>query len=211
MMAYRKTADKMITETHIQRKLYTHLQNSSQLLCPNVYIGRWEADLLQVTKSGYLREFEIKISRSDLKNDAKKDALYATGKETVTLYNGHPFERAVYGKRTKYDVLQAGERVTEFYYVVPEGMVKPSDLPDWAGLWWVGEHITQYGTRHYTLIEVRRAKRLNRVTVSEKVKAEMLKSCYYRYWRLWLEKRRPKKTARHRAQNENQLQLSIEP
>ena len=44
------------------------------LIVPNVYWGMnmHECDLLMVSKAGYCTEIEIKVSRADLKNDAKK-------------------------------------------------------------------------------------------------------------------------------------------
>jgi hypothetical protein len=35
-------------------------------------IYRWEADLLSVTKAGFVHEFEVKISKSDYREDFKK-------------------------------------------------------------------------------------------------------------------------------------------
>ena len=47
---------------------------SINLIVPNVHWGMnmHECDLLMVSKAGYCTEIEIKISRADLKNDAKK-------------------------------------------------------------------------------------------------------------------------------------------
>lgn len=82
---------------------------------PNLYLGKWEADILEITKSGYLYEFEVKISRKDFKIDAEKVESY--GK-----------------RRRKYDVLKAGERVNYFSYIVPDGLISPEEVPEWAGL-----------------------------------------------------------------------------
>lgn len=54
--------------------LSTYLDYRVNLIVPNVYWGMnvHECDLLVVSKAGYLTEIEIKVSRSDLKADAKK-------------------------------------------------------------------------------------------------------------------------------------------
>lgn len=76
---------------------------------PNIYFGPWEADLLEITRAGYLYEYEIKISRHDYRKEKS-------------------------GKGRKYDDLISGRRVNYFSYIVPEGLVDPEEIPDWAGL-----------------------------------------------------------------------------
>lgn len=44
-------------------------ERRSNLVFPNIYIGSWEADILEITKSGYTYEYEVKISKSDFKAD----------------------------------------------------------------------------------------------------------------------------------------------
>jgi|SRR3972149_2314134 len=46
--------------------------------------GTWESDLVSVTKSGLLHEFEIKISRSDFKKDADKYKHHHIGKDSYS-------------------------------------------------------------------------------------------------------------------------------
>lgn len=81
---------------------------SQNRVYPNIYLGKWEADILEITKAGYLYEFEVKISRRDFALDSAKGR--------------------------KYEVLEAGERVNYFSYIVPEGLISPEEVPDWAGL-----------------------------------------------------------------------------
>lgn len=75
---------------------------------PNVFVGAWEADLLEVTRSNLTYEYEVKVSRCDFHKDGKKE-----GK----------FDNIISGKRTNY-----------FYYIVPDGLVKPEEVPEFAGL-----------------------------------------------------------------------------
>lgn len=108
----RETSAETIINGYCDRILRDKTQNR---VYPNLYLGKWEADILEITKSGYLYEFEVKISRKDFKIDAEKVESY--GK-----------------RRRKYDVLKAGERVNYFSYIVPDGLISPEEVPEWAGL-----------------------------------------------------------------------------
>jgi hypothetical protein len=78
----------------------------------------FEADLLSVTKSGYATCVEIKISKSDLKNDSKKAQI----NESISDINGGS---KFWFKNFKY-----------FYYAVPEHLVDFAikKIPEFAGL-----------------------------------------------------------------------------
>ena len=39
---------------------------------PNIFVGKWEADLLEVTRSRLTYEYEVKVSRCDFHKDKKK-------------------------------------------------------------------------------------------------------------------------------------------
>ena len=92
-------------------------ERTSTRVYPNIYIDRWEADILEITKAGYQYEYEVKISRRDFKIDAEKVERNWTGPG-----------------RKKYDVLRSGERVNYFSFIVPEGLISPEEVPEWAGL-----------------------------------------------------------------------------
>jgi len=70
----------------------------------NAFIYGWECDYWAMTTSGKTREFEIKISRSDFKNDAKK---------------------------SKHGSLDGANF---FYYVCPEGLIKKDEIDKNYGL-----------------------------------------------------------------------------
>jgi hypothetical protein len=69
----------------------------------------WECDVLAVTKFGYAVEYELKISRSDFKADFKKP------------------------KHKLFNKGQGG-MISKFWFVVPQGLVKKSEVPAYAGL-----------------------------------------------------------------------------
>lgn len=90
-----------VVRTRRQNKVY-----------PNTYICSWECDILEVTKAGYIYEYEVKVSRADFKADKLKQK---------------------HGEN-KYDALKAGKRVNYFSYVCPKGLISPDEIPEWAGL-----------------------------------------------------------------------------
>jgi hypothetical protein len=77
----------------------------------NVYVFAWESDFIAVTKSGYVIECEVKISRSDFLADIKKDK--------------HKLLTRVWPT----DMIP-----NRFMYVAPSGIIKPEEVPPYAGL-----------------------------------------------------------------------------
>ena len=110
------------TERKIQDKLraYFFSPNSKKYEITNLYVYGWESDYLAITKSMIAHEVEIKISRSDFKNDTKN-------------------------KIDKHLLLEGGEKLGKFtgnlpnyfYYAVPDGLISVDEVPDYAGLIYV--------------------------------------------------------------------------
>ena len=103
-----------MTEKDIQKLLVRKYngERNHKILLPNVYFFNWESDLLSVTQSNNLWEFEIKCSRHDYKNDFKKTEKH----KQFTLLNN-------------IDTIP-----NRFYYVAPEGLITVDDVPEYAGL-----------------------------------------------------------------------------
>ena len=60
------------SEGFIQEALEKYFaENSVRYFMDNLFVFRWESDKLIETKTGYIYEFEIKISKADFKNDFK--------------------------------------------------------------------------------------------------------------------------------------------
>ena len=76
---------------------------------PNAFFYGWECDYWALDIAGVAREFEVKISRSDFFNDAKK-------------------QKHAECKGANY-----------FYYVVPKDLVKPAEVDKRYGLIYVWE------------------------------------------------------------------------
>lgn len=87
------------------------------LSCENVaHLLFWECDVLSLGKSGFLSEFEVKVSRSDFLAEKKKIR--------------------------KWELIQAQDERTcpnYFWYVCPKGLIKETELPKFAGLIYASE------------------------------------------------------------------------
>lgn len=98
----------------------------ADIVIPNYYMGVWECDLMKVTyPSGFITEYEIKVSVADFKKDALKQSQYS--------------------KRNKHNEIANGKRCNRFYFVVPEGMIKPEDIPEKMGLIYAFENDSLIG------------------------------------------------------------------
>lgn len=115
-----------------------------------------ECDLFELTKSGYGREYEIKISRSDFFADADK-IHYSGKKKHEMLANGHKW------------------CPNNFWFVTPAGLISPSEVPPWAGL----IEITQIG-RRLVENEVVQSPRIRNVPMGDETMNHMFRNCYWR-------------------------------
>ena len=125
-----------------------------------LYVFDWESDKLLETKSGYIYEFEIKISRADFKNDFK----HKKDKHIILEYNGEDlFDKKYLPKyyecleenkkrgdwayncfRAHADnnpcyLISGHKRPNYFYYAVPTDMIKVEEVPSYDGLVYIDE------------------------------------------------------------------------
>jgi hypothetical protein len=121
-----------VTAKDIQRRLIADLHRRSFVLPNYTPHGWWECDVFELTKAGYFREYEVKCSRGDFFNDAKK--VKRPGR-----WSGKPTPP------TKHEWLNASavQGPTQFWFVVPgelvqdvgvRGIVMAAEVPYWAGL-----------------------------------------------------------------------------
>lgn len=120
-----KSANVKWTENLIINKLTNHLLSKSTVryFLNNLYIfsNCWESDYLTLTKSGYLYEGEVKISKNDFKADFKKE-------------NKHLLLETTFNNNTVSDNKLCPHY---FFYAVPEGLIDISEIPEYAGLVYV--------------------------------------------------------------------------
>jgi len=84
------------------------------------YFFAGELDVVSVNKSGYVSEFEVKISRPDFRADAKKRKWYFY-ENYQALLNPNPYSP------------------NYFTYVCPTGLIQETDIKPYQGLIWFSE------------------------------------------------------------------------
>lgn len=107
-----KTAD--IVLMHLIKKM---ISKTESIFLPNFHMEyeetntKWEADLFQLTKNDWTIEYEVKVSKADLRNDFNKN-WWAYDKTTAR----------------KHDFVLHGYRSNRFYFVIPEDFTKDDKL-----------------------------------------------------------------------------------
>lgn len=108
--------------------LFRYFMNTGDRFDSVYYHDGFESDFLRVSKSGYVTEVEVKVSRSDYMADFRKSRDFC------------PFDRETrtWGKRThvnKHEQIKQGfTGLKYFYFCVPEGLLCPEDVPEYCGL-----------------------------------------------------------------------------
>lgn len=146
----------------------------------NVFIWDWESDYFCITTSGYTVEVEVKISRSDFKADSKKTQkhfiLKNSAKDQVVMPL-HSYEPEKYS--TIAIVKPKGPN--KFYYCCPEEMIKPEEVPEYAGLLYFREVPDNKNEHTYdSIIQAKPAKFLH------KNKPDISKVLLDKYYHLYL-------------------------
>ena len=132
--------------------------NSVKYDIDGLYVFDWESDKLLETRSGYIYEFEIKISRADFKNDFKhkKDKhIILEGPEKYPdkylpkYYERLEESRKSGGRAEEYFhkwadenslyLVSAHKRPNYFYYATPPDLIKEDEVPKYAGLVYVNQ------------------------------------------------------------------------
>lgn len=128
----------MISTNKIADTILNNLCERSFPIFLTHYQGRGmeEADVFGINRNGYMHEFEIKRTRGDFKAEFRNKR-----------YKHFRLENRVHSKR--YNIWKKGKKTDEmeevilipnrFYFVCPEGLIKPDELPVYAGLIYVNE------------------------------------------------------------------------
>lgn len=166
-----------LTERNIQDALFLRLHTSHHSICPN-YTPKawWECDVFAISKSGYISEFEIKLTKSDFKADAEKSGR--------TLFINSSIDRA-----TKHEAIMAGDLngPSKFTYVLPDGIINDEEVPEWAGIM----RASIYHGR-VVLTGVRQPKFLHKRKAQDHI-IQHVRGVFY--WRLWSERKRNNKAS----------------
>lgn len=130
-----------------------YLNYRQNFIVPNVSWGlgfRHELDLAVVTKSGYLWEVEIKISKSDLKADQKK-------------WHNH-----------------ADSRISRLYFAIPEELEGCIDLvPECAGIFSVRKRVQKSDGTYAAFSGVKKIREAKRNREAEPITDKEIRKLYH--------------------------------
>jgi len=170
-----------MTAREIQRRLIYDLFRRN-FVVPNFTPSGWfECDVFEITQAGFFREYEIKLSRSDFFADADK------------FKNRWPenwWQNKLPAKvERKHESLSNGRLhgPCRFYFVTPNGLVRPEEIPHWAGLIVCGERAgyEKYGPlARLSIHTLKQAPVLHRCKIDPAVRQQALETLYWRFHNL---------------------------
>ena len=157
-----------LTEQSIQRRL-NHVFASWKYNIDGLFVFEWESDKLIWTKTGYIYEFEIKISRADFKNDFKhkkeKHIILKGPTEEErfmpSFYQSYEWNKHLYEsiddckariKPGDSHLIESHKKPNYFYYAVPEGLIQPEEVPEYAGLIYILKEY-RYECQSYVIVK----------------------------------------------------------
>jgi hypothetical protein len=167
-----------MTVLEIQRRLTLDAYRRGSFTCPNYTPkGWWECDLLELRKSGFWIEFEIKLSRADFRADRYK---------TERRFN---YELGVYDSRNKHDCLRTKRPCgpNYFWFVAPSGLIEADEVPEWAGLMAANESQRRQFPIWTEIIK--KAPRLHKEKFEDSIRNHMLRTYYHRFQHWFLFKK----------------------
>ena len=94
------------------------LYERGEILLPNFFWTHFEADILRIRRSGQVYEYEIKTTRADYFKDFEK----GFGGYCSPITKKHAL------------IKQKEANISRFLFVVPEGLIKHDEVPEYAGL-----------------------------------------------------------------------------
>lgn len=134
----------------------------------------WECDVCELTAANTFREYEVKLTLSDFKNDAKK--------ADAGRYNWKTKEYE--GKTNKHDLLAKGDPCgpAQFWFVAPVDLISQVMLPNWAGLMELRDRGEGHRPTHrWGMSEKVKAPKLHGGKAHAKFREHVFACCYYRF------------------------------
>jgi hypothetical protein len=172
-----------MTEAEIQNSLYRTLgQRGHWGIVPNFHAFGWECDMFSILKSGRTCEWEIKISRKDFRADFKKKLkhqILSEGARELTTWEKNWPAAYLKGKINAAGLVEV-DRPNYFTYCCPPDVIKPEEVPEYAGL--------MYITGNYFQTDIKRPKLLHKKTYDKKLEDKICLALMYRYWGCRLKK-----------------------
>lgn len=137
----RKSSIRKIKRSNVASKnieaslvMYLYEKQHSPITTHFTGYGLSECDVISISKSNYIYEHEVKISRSDFKADFKKEKhkLMTERKSTKErlIKENNQMIKDIWYLTSNY-----------FYFVVPDGLISIEEVPEYAGLIYVSENL----------------------------------------------------------------------
>jgi len=137
----RKSSIKKIKRNNSESKnieaalsMYLYEKQHSPITTRFTGYGLAECDVISISKSDYIYEYEIKISRSDFRADFNKDKhklmLERKGTKTRMIKENNQMVKDTLYLTCNY-----------FNFVVPTGLVTAEEVPEYAGLIYMDENL----------------------------------------------------------------------
>lgn len=177
-----------MTSEDITRRLIVERYARSQCVIPRYTPkGWWECDVFEITKAGYFREYEIKLTLADFRaerNKVREEPKFdqATGHYALGT-NGNIIREKV-GDKLESLAARSDKGPSKFFYVFPEGVIPLDLIPEWAG----AIIARPFGDRHpykVSLTTVKPAPRLHNKPPAVK-RESVYETAWWRFMRLYL-------------------------
>lgn len=164
------------TERSIQKRLqHRCIEKQHDPMSHNSFLYSWESDFLSITRTGYVHEYEIKISKSDFKADFKKVEKHQVLQHGYYIRKRTICVRGTASGKMRYPIIEKQiicKRPNYFWYVCPPNLILKEDIPAYAGLM-------------YNTTPIVKAPLLHKTSVTDKELITVYKSLYHRYWKNW--------------------------
>lgn len=149
-----------LTSKDIQYSLSLRFINHNYIIY-NAFMFEWESDFFSISESEYIYEVEIKVTRSDFKDDFNK-------KEKHILLESNDNQRF-------------NKKPNKFFYACPKGLLSTYEIPEYAGL-------IEISSRNTTAVVVKDAPFLHKNKIFPEYKEALMDKFYRRYRDIILEK-----------------------
>jgi len=121
-------------EELVQAFIHSPCDVEKEIVRTNNFQADWEADILIINAEGFSHEIEIKLSKSDFKNDFKKSYINASTGERFL----------------KHDKICCGDYIcNSFSFLLPMGMIDHSAVPEHCGIIEFYHNVDSWETEFY--------------------------------------------------------------
>ena len=165
-----------MNEKLIQNAIHSYYSDKFIAMIPNFKpLHWWECDVCGITKSHYLTEFEIKLSKSDFKADFKKRRG-----DRYVFENGNLNHVP---SISKHEMLKSKNCIPKHFYFVVDKSIGINEVPDHAGLILAELVNSKYSDGQYISLKMhKKAPNLSRQKITTNHFNSCLSSLTYRYW-----------------------------